>query len=247
MLSRRTRKVIQRCMLMTTDPAIWFSIVNLRQRDYCVCGGAMGAEVDYDRRARRAAGFGPATAANGHVPLVPIEGRRRAPAGGFVYKRKQNKKGEEVGGIVPHVTLKSIANNEPPAEEVLVDRPEIDNAITRVTGPFCVEATIPTPMDWEGDEPQIDADRRRSEREGAVGIEDLRSSAVICGQYVERMLEVLRKSPLLRLEGNRTVTLSNVRPPARSLSLSAEAVVANGNGNGKKNDGAAPSPRPLYV
>ena len=48
----------------------------------------------------------------------------RGPAGGFVYKRKQNKKGEEVGGIVPHVTLKSIANNEPPAEEVLVDRPE---------------------------------------------------------------------------------------------------------------------------
>ena len=73
------------------------------------------------------------------------------PAGGFTYKRKQNKKGEEVGGIVPHITLKSIANNEPPAEEVLVDRPEVQNGITRVTGPFCVEATIPTPVDWEGD------------------------------------------------------------------------------------------------
>jgi len=59
----------------------------------------------------------------------------RGPAAGFVYKRKKNQKGEEVGGIVPHITLKSIANNEPPAEEVLVDRPEVKSGITRVTGP----------------------------------------------------------------------------------------------------------------
>lgn len=38
-------------------------------------------------------------------------------AGGFTYKRKQNKKGEEVGGIVPHITLKSIVNNEPRRKE----------------------------------------------------------------------------------------------------------------------------------
>lgn len=39
------------------------------------------------------------------------------------------------------------------------------------------------------------------------------------------MVEVLRRSPVLRLEGNRTVTLRSVRPPAKSLSLSAEALV----------------------
>ena len=39
------------------------------------------------------------------------------------------------------------------------------------------------------------------------------------------MLEVLRKSPVLRLDGNRTVTLKNIRPPAKTLSLSAEAQV----------------------
>ena len=38
------------------------------------------------------------------------------------------------------------------------------------------------------------------------------------------MIEILRKTPVLRLEGNRTVTLKSVRPPAKSLSLSAEAV-----------------------
>ena len=34
---------------------------------------------------------------------------------------------------------------------MLVDRPEIDKSIVRVTGPFVVEATIPTPVDWDGD------------------------------------------------------------------------------------------------
>jgi adenine-specific DNA-methyltransferase len=91
--------------------------------------------------------------------------------------RKQNKKGEEVGGIVPHITLKSIANDEPPAEEVLVDRPEVDSKITRVSGPFCVEATIRTPVHWEGD-----------------GIEDSGADTEAHGSYLDRMLEVLRKS-----------------------------------------------------
>jgi adenine-specific DNA-methyltransferase len=44
------------------------------------------------------------------------------------------------------------------------------------------------------------------------------------GKFADRMLEVLRKSPVLRLEGNRTVTLKNVRPPAKALTLSAEAI-----------------------
>jgi hypothetical protein len=48
---------------------------------------------------------------------------------------------------VPHVTLKSLANNEPSEEEALVNRPEKDDHITRVTGPFCVEAIIPTPVE----------------------------------------------------------------------------------------------------
>jgi adenine-specific DNA-methyltransferase len=39
------------------------------------------------------------------------------------------------------------------------------------------------------------------------------------------MLEILRKSPVLRLAGNSTVTLRNIRPPAKTLSLSAEALV----------------------
>jgi len=117
-----------------------------------------------------------------------------------------------VGGIVPHITLKSIANNEPPAEEVLVDRPEESRGIVRVCGPFTVEATIPTPVDYEGD-----------------GQEDAQAEpAEAYGDFVARMIEVLRRSPVLRLDGGRTVTLKNVRLPAKSLALSAEAMMVNG-------------------
>ncbi len=145
-------------------------------------------------------------------PYYQLKDDKRGPVGGFVYVRKQNKKGEEVGGIVPHVTLKSIANNEPPEEEVLVDRPEVDNKYVRVTGPFAFEATIPTPVDWEGD---------GVEDSGAVQAEEY-------GSFVERMIEVLRRSPVLHVGGGRTVQLANLRQPAKSLSLSAEGVVVNG-------------------
>ena len=46
---------------------------------------------------------------------------------GFVYK------------TVPHVTLKSLANDEPPDTETLYDQPEQDKKRLRVTGPFTVE------------------------------------------------------------------------------------------------------------
>lgn len=41
---------------------------------------------------------------------------------------------------VPHITLGSIANDEPPATETLYDKPFVDNSRHRVTGPFTVEA-----------------------------------------------------------------------------------------------------------
>jgi adenine-specific DNA-methyltransferase len=141
-------------------------------------------------------------------PWYQLKDNDRGPAGGFVYLRKQNRKGEEVGGIVPHITLKSIANDEPPEAEVLVDRPEVDGKFVRVTGPFAVEATIPTPVDWEAD-----------------GIEDSGSrEAEAYGPFVDRMIEVLRRSPVLHVGGGKTVKLWNVRRPAKTLSLSAEAL-----------------------
>src|SRR5204863_2745903 len=45
------------------------------------------------------------------------------------------------------------------------------------------------------------------------------------GSFVERMLETLRRSPVLRLPNNQTVTFKNVRQPAKTLSLNAEAEI----------------------
>lgn len=209
-----TPKVVQRCLLMTTDPG------DLVLDPTCGSGTTAYVAEQWGRRwitidtSRVPLALARQRLLTATFPYYELKDEGRGPAGGFVYKRKQNKKGEEIGGIVPHVTLKSIANNEPPAEEVLVDRPEIDNKIIRVTGPFCVEATIPTPVDWEGD-----------------GIEDSGAGTVEqYGSFIDRMLEILRKSPVLLLGGGKSVTLKNIRPPAKTLSLSAEAVVPNGEG-----------------
>ena len=197
--------VVERCVQMTTDPG------DLVLDPTCGSGTTAYVAEQWGRRW--------ITVDTSRVPLALARQRlltatfkyhelkepARGPSGGFVYARRKNKKGEEVGGIVPHVTLKSIANDEPPNEEVLVDRPERDTRFVRVTGPFVVEATIPTPVDWEGD-----------------GVEE---SVQSYGSFVERMIEVLRRSPVLHLKGGKTVELGNIRPPAKSLSLSAEGLV----------------------
>ncbi len=203
--------VVQRCIAMTTDPG------DLVLDPTCGSGTTAYVAEQWGRRwitidtSRVPLALARQRLLTATFPYYQLKDESRGPAGGFAYSRKQNQKGEEVGGIVPHITLKSIANDEPPEEEVLVDRPEAVNSITRVTGPFCVEATIPTPVDYEAGTTEVGAAHEETQ-----------------GSFIDRMLEVLRKSPVLQLGGNKKVTLKNVRPPAKTLSLSAEAVTING-------------------
>jgi len=97
---------------------------------------------------------------------------------------------------------------------VMVDRPEAEAKITRVTGPFVVEGIIPPAVEWD--------------QNGASPDE---SNGGLDANFPARMLELLRKSPVLRLDGNKAVALENVRPPAKSLVLSAEAISKNGQPN----------------
>jgi adenine-specific DNA-methyltransferase len=207
-------KVIERCILMTTDPG------DLVLDPTCGSGTTAYVAEQWGRRwittdvSRVPLALARQRVLTATFDYYELKDEGMGPAGGFVYKRKQNQKGEEVGGIVPHITLKSIANNEPPQEEVLVDRPEIVRNITRVSGPFVVEATIPTPMGWEqGDTKAL-----------GVGEEQ--------GAFEDRMQEVLRKVKTIRLPGNRKLVFKNVRVPAKTLSLSAEAMV-----NGEESSG----------
>jgi adenine-specific DNA-methyltransferase len=200
-------KVVQRCMLMTTDPG------DLVLDPTCGSGTTAYVAEQWGRRwisidtSRVPLALARQRLLTATFPYHELKDERRGPVGGFVYRRKQNSRGEEVGGVVPHVTLGSIASNEDASQEILVDRPEALPGITRVTGPFCVEATIPTPIDWD------------ETSTSAVGDADEPAA------FVDRLLEVLRRSPTLHLGGQRTVTLDGVRRPAKSLSLSAEAQV----------------------
>jgi adenine-specific DNA-methyltransferase len=195
-------KVVQRCMLMTTDPG------DLVIDPTCGSGTTAYVAELWGRRW--------ITIDTSRVPLAltrqrlltatfayyELQAPDRGPAGGFVYRARKNRKGEHVGGIIPHVTLRSITNDELPPEEIVVDRPEVVKKVTRVTGPFAVEATIPTPMDVSG-------------AESEDGSPD--------ASFIDRMLETLRRNPSLQLGGNKAITLSNVRAPAQSLAISAEA------------------------
>lgn len=126
-------KIIQRCMLMTTDPGDLVLDIT--------CGSGTTAYVaeqwgrrwitcDTSRVAITLAKQRLMTATFDYYKLAHEE---QGVGSGFLYK------------TVPHITLKSIANNEPPAQEILYDQPEIDKTKVRVTGPFTVEA-LPAPV-----------------------------------------------------------------------------------------------------
>ena len=205
-------KVIQRCILMTTDPG------DLVLDPTCGSGTTAFAAEQWGRRwitvdtSRVPLALARQRILTATFPYFKLKDDSRGPIGGFTYTRRQDRRGYEIGGIVPYITKGSVGGDEPAKEVLLVDRPDEDNRFVRVTGAFTVEATIPAPVDWKGD---------GSEDSGTPEVED-------DGSFVDRMLEVLRKSPVLHVGGGKTVTLRNIRPPAKTLSLSAEAVATNG-------------------
>ena len=136
----------------------------------------------------------------------------KGPAGGFVFQRRKNKQGVEIGGLVPKVTLQSIAKNEDAGSRLVPDRPEVSRGVTRVSGPFTVEATIQAAMNIEED----------------AGVPDTVPQASSPRSYLDRMTEVLRQSKTLRLPGNVTLELDNVRPLAEREYLHAEGIAKNG-------------------
>lgn len=121
-------KVIQRCLLMSTDPGDLVLDIT--------CGSGTTAFVaeqwgrrwitcDTSRVAIALAKQRLMTSKFEYYQLAHFEEGIRS---GFSYK------------TVPHVTLKSIANSSAPSEETLYDQPIIEKSKVRVTGPFTVEA-----------------------------------------------------------------------------------------------------------
>jgi adenine-specific DNA-methyltransferase len=206
--------VIQRCLLMTTDPG------DLVFDPSCGSGTTAFVAEQWGRRwitcdtSRVPLALARQRLLTATFPWYELKGPSRGPAGGFVYVRKQNKKGEEIGGLVPHITLKSIANNESPVMETLVNRPEINNSITRITGPFTVEATIPP-----ADDMAAMSKYKTEEIPAAYGVEP--------ATYLDRMIEVLRRCKTLRLPGNKTLSFEAVHRLTDMEFIHAEAIEKN--------------------
>jgi adenine-specific DNA-methyltransferase len=192
-------EVAKRCILMTSDPGDLVLDIT--------CGSGTTAFVaeqngrrwitcDTSRVALTLAKQRIMTADFDYYELAyPNEG----VGSGFKYK------------TIPHLTLKSIANNEPAPIETLYDQPIIDKKRTRVTGPFTMEA-VPAPVaksfeNIEGDA-SIEADISIS-RSG----ETLRQD--------EWRNELLRSG--VRAKGGKLIEFTRVEPLSGTRFLQAEA------------------------
>jgi adenine-specific DNA-methyltransferase len=110
---------------------------------------------------------------------------------------------------VPHVTLKSIANNEPADQETLYDQPIVDTSRERVTGPFTMEAVpapVVRPLSEIEAEPASDASVTRSG-------ETLRQS-----QWREELLQTG-----IRARGGQVIKFTRVEPLVGTRWLHADA------------------------
>jgi adenine-specific DNA-methyltransferase len=94
-----------------------------------------------------------------------------------------------------------------------------------------VEATIPTASNFDGNAAD-GAERRPASA-------DFSDRAADANDFLERMVEVLRASPVLHLVGGKSVQLSGIRRPAKTLWLSAEAMVRPGGMNAALEDADA--------
>ncbi|MFA5378780.1 MAG: site-specific DNA-methyltransferase [Dehalococcoidia bacterium] len=192
-----SEKVISRCLIMTTDPG------DLVLDPTCGSGTTAYVAEQWGRRwitcdtSRVAVTLAKQRIMTSLFDYYELQHPEEGVSSGFRYK------------TVPHVTLKSIANNEPASTETLYDQPTIDKSRVRVTGPFTVEAVpSPTVKPLTEIEAEIPADESVA-RSG----ETLRQS--------EWRDELLRTG--IRGKGGQKIEFTRVEPLAGTRWLHAEA------------------------
>jgi adenine-specific DNA-methyltransferase len=123
-------KPIMRCILMTTDPG------DLVLDPTCGSGTSAYVSEQWGRRW--------ITADTSRVALALA--RTRLMTAKFPYYKLNDEYSLSAGfeyKTVPHITLKSIANDEPAGQEILFDKPKENKEIVRVAGPFTIESLSP--------------------------------------------------------------------------------------------------------
>jgi adenine-specific DNA-methyltransferase len=190
--------VIQRCVLMATDPGDLVLDIT--------CGSGTTAFVceQWGRRwitcdtSRVAVTLAKQRLMISNYNYYQLAYPKEGVGSGFNYKR------------VPHITLGSIANNEATATETLFDQPLIENNKTRITGPFTVEA-VPAPYAKSFDD--LENDNNGSDTSIARTGETLRQS--------EWRDELLKSG--VRAKGGNIIQFTRVEPLSGTKYIQAEA------------------------
>ena len=191
-----TELAILRCLLMTTDPG------DLAFDPTCGSGTTAYVAEQWGRRwitcdtSRVATTLAKQRLMTASFDYYKLAHPREGVGSGFLYK------------TVPHITLKSIANNEPPADETLYDQPLIDRKKTRITGPFTVEA-VPAPV--------------------VKSIEEIENEAPAADISVARSGETLRQTEWrdelyksgIRAKGGRKIEFTRIEPLSGTRYLQA--------------------------
>ncbi len=192
-------KPLQRCLLMSTDPG------DLVLDITCGSGTTAFVAENWGRRwitcdtSRVALTLAKQRLMSANFDYFELAHPNEGVGSGFKYK------------TVPHITLKSIANNEPVPYETLYDQPFTDSKRQRVTGPFTIEA-VPAPV--------------------AKSFEDIESDTIIdADSSVSRSGETLRQDEWrnelrrsgVRAKGGKTIEFTRVEPLSGTRFLQADA------------------------
>ncbi len=185
-------KVIERCLLMTTEPG------DLVFDPTCGSGTTAYAAETWGRRW--------ITCDTSRVALL-ISRERLLTATYPYYVLARPEEGVRSGfqyQVIKRVTLKSLAQGEPPEIVNLIDRVEVDPKATRVSGPFTVEA-IP-----------------------ALSVESALTDKIPEPEnYVSTLIRAIQASGVV-FPGGKTLKLLNVVPVSSAGFIHAEGVTSNG-------------------
>jgi len=198
-------KVIARCVLMTTDPG------DLVLDPTCGSGTTAFVAEQWGRRwitcdtSRVALALARQRVMTASYEYYQLADPERGVDGGFRYR------------TVPHVTLRSIAQDEPPETEILYDQPLPERSKTRVAGPYTVEQ-IPSfgidPVEAERYEPGTLAEDDRSDDIRHRGESDPVHS-------IGELVDLLRIDGV-RLPGSRKLDFVSLAPTADGGLIHAE-------------------------
>jgi adenine-specific DNA-methyltransferase len=198
-------KVIARCLLMTTDPG------DLVFDPTCGSGTTAFVAEQYGRRwitcdtSRVAIALARQRIMTATLPYYKLVNPELGVDGGFVYK------------TVPHITLRSIAQNEPSSPEALYDHPLPEADKVRVSGPFTVEA-IPIATIAEQDHGPATSGESDSLSGGQQNVPTIEAS-----DYVGTLIRILSKDGVTFPKGKK-LSVDGLRPLVSSGFLHAEGI-----------------------